>query len=169
MITGLVAITPSAGYVNGYGAVIIGVVASTIVWMSIRFLSRTALFRKVDDTLGVVYTHGIAGLSGGLLVGVLADPHMILYPGVGKTPSVAPMAGLIHGNWTLIKWQALAALTIIVWDGVMTFVILKVISIFVPLRHSDEELEIGDHAIHANEVYPSDVPSLGSHPIASPA
>ena len=69
MITGLVAITPAAGYVNGYGAIIIGVVASTIVWMSIRYLSRVWLFRKVDDTLGVIYTHGIAGLVGGLLVG----------------------------------------------------------------------------------------------------
>ena len=42
MITGLVAITPAAGFVNGYGAIVIGVVASTIVWMSIRFLSRGA-------------------------------------------------------------------------------------------------------------------------------
>ena len=58
---------------NGYGAIIIGVVASTIVWMSIRFLSRAPMFRHVDDTLGVIYTHGIAGLVGGLLVGLLAD------------------------------------------------------------------------------------------------
>ena len=44
---------PPPGYVNGYGAIIIGVVASTVVWMSIRYLSRTWLFRRVDDTLGV--------------------------------------------------------------------------------------------------------------------
>jgi Amt family ammonium transporter len=161
MITGLVAITPAAGYVNGYGAIAIGAIAATFVWMAIRFLSRTALFRKVDDTLGVVYTHGIAGLSGGLLVGILADPNMIVYQGVGKTGSLPGIAGAIHGNWNLLKWQALAAVAIIVWDGVMTFVILKVISLFVSLRLSDEELEIGDHAIHANEVYPSDIPSLG--------
>ena len=94
MITGLVGITPAAGYVNGYGAIIIGVVASTVVWMSIRYLSRTALFRKVDDTLGVVYTHGIAGLSGGLLVGMLADPNMNIYVG-GKLPARTPAA---HGG-----------------------------------------------------------------------
>ena len=40
----------------------------------------------------------------------------------------------------------------------MTFILLKLVGIFVPLRLSDEELEIGDHAIHGNEVYPSDVP-----------
>jgi Amt family ammonium transporter len=159
MITGLVAITPAAGYVNGYGAMIIGAVAATIVWMAIRFLSRAPIFRSVDDTLGVVYTHGVAGLSGGLLVGLLADPHMIVYPGG------SPISGAIHGNWTLLKWQALAALAVIIWDGVLTFVILKLVSIFIPLRLSDEELEEGDHAIHGNEVYPSDVPTLGGpHP-----
>ncbi|MGI8921650.1 MAG: ammonium transporter [Solirubrobacteraceae bacterium] len=155
MITGLVAITPAAGFVNGYGAMAIGAIAATVVWMAIRFLSRAPGFRRVDDTLGVVYTHGVAGLTGGLLVGILADPHMEVYLGV------TPPKGAIHGNWTLLKWQALAALAIIVWDGVMTFLILKLIGLFVPLRLSDEELEVGDHAIHGNEVYPSDVPTLG--------
>ena len=44
-------------------------------------------FNKVDDALGVVYTHGFAGLFGGLLVGLLADPKMIVYLGLGKTPT----------------------------------------------------------------------------------
>jgi Amt family ammonium transporter len=85
-----------------------------------------------------------------------------LVQGNTATPGIG---GAIHGNWTLLKWQALAALTIIVWDGVMTFLILKLIGLFIPLRLSDEELETGDHAIHGNEVYPSDVPTLGGpHP-----
>jgi Amt family ammonium transporter len=164
MITGLVCITPAAGFVNGYGAIVIGVVGSTIVWMSIRFLSRAPMFRHVDDTLGVVYTHGIAGLTGGLLVGVLADPNIIEYIGIGKTASIFG-EGAIHGNWNLLRWQAETAGWVIAFTGVMTFVILKVIGIFIPLRLSDEELEIGDHAIHGNEVYPSDVPTLGGpHP-----
>jgi Amt family ammonium transporter len=174
IITGLVGITPAAGFVNGYGAIGIGLIASTIVWMSIRFLSRAPIFRNVDDTLGVVYTHGIAGLTGGLLVGVFADPNMIEYIGLGKTPSVSPVPGVLHGDFTLIKWQALAGLFIICFDGIMTFIILKLISIFIPLRLSDEELEIGDHAIHGNEVYPADVPTLGATggsglPLAAPA
>ena len=161
MITGLVAITPAAGFVNGYGAIIIGAIAATVVWFAIRFLSRVWPFRVVDDTLGVVYTHGIAGLLGGLLVGLLADPNMVEYLGVSGTSSFS-VVGAIHGHWELLKWQALAALAIIVWDGAMTFLILKLISLFVPLRASDEELEAGDHLIHGNEVYPSDVPSLGT-------
>jgi Amt family ammonium transporter len=44
---------------------------------------------------------------------------------------------------------------------VVAFILLKLVGIFLPLRLSDEELEIGDHAIHGNEVYPSDVPTLG--------
>ena len=67
MITGLVAITPAAGYVNGWGAIAIGVIASTIVYFALNYLSRLRPFRNVDDTLGVVYTHGFAGLAGGLL------------------------------------------------------------------------------------------------------
>jgi ammonium transporter, Amt family len=160
MITGLVAITPAAGYVNGYGAIVIGVVASTIVWMAIRFLSRAPVFRSVDDTLGVVYTHGIAGLCGGLLVGLLADPNMIVYIGLGNTASFSAV-GAIHHHWALLRWQAETAAWVIIYSGAMTFLLLKLVGIFVPLRLSQEELEIGDHAIHGNEVYPSDVPTLG--------
>jgi Amt family ammonium transporter len=167
MITGLVAITPAAGFIDGWSAIVMGVVASTIVWMAIRYLSRAPIFRKVDDTLGVVYTHGIAGVTGGLMVGVLANPKIVEYIGTGSTSSIAG-AGLLHGNSTLLKWQALAALFIIVFDGTMTFIILKLVGLFVPLRLSETELEIGDHAIHGNEVYPSDVPSLGYPPITPP-
>ena len=102
MITGLVAITPAAGYVNGWGALAIGVIGSTIVYFALNYLSRLRPFRNVDDTLGVIYTHGFAGLAGGLLTGVFADPNMIVYPGLGKTASIS-IGGLIHGNATLLK------------------------------------------------------------------
>jgi Amt family ammonium transporter len=163
MITGLVAITPAAGFVNGYGAIWIGIIASTFVWFAIRFLSRAPLFRNVDDTLGVIYTHGVAGLAGGLLVGVFAEPSLVEYIGTGGASNLPGKAGLIHGSWTLLRWQAETAGWVIGYTAIATFIILKVIGIFVPLRLSDEELEIGDHAIHGNEVYPSDVPTLG-HP-----
>src|SRR5262245_18174871 len=53
MITGLVAITPAAGYVNGYGAIAVGGIASVIVYFALNYLSRLRPFRSVDDTLGV--------------------------------------------------------------------------------------------------------------------
>src|SRR5487761_2514837 len=71
MIAGLVAITPAAGYVNGWGAAIIGIVAGTIPWMSMNWLQKTKLLMKVDDTLSVLSTHGIAAICGGLLTGIL--------------------------------------------------------------------------------------------------
>jgi Amt family ammonium transporter len=157
MIVGLVAITPAAGYVNGWGAIVIGVIGSTLVYFALNYLSRVRPFRNVDDTLGVVYTHGFAGLAGGLLTGIFANSAM------GAAP------GLISGDGAhLLGWQALTALWVILFTGVATFVILKVIGIFVPLRMKDADLEQGDIAVHGHEVYPSDVPSLG-YPSGAPA
>ena len=117
-------------------------------------------FRNVDDTLGVVYTHGFAGLSGGLLTGVFADPKMVIYLGVGKTADITPFAGLVHGSATLLKEQVWAALWVISFSAIGTFILLKLIGLVLPLRMSEAEMEEGDLAVHGHEVYPSDVPSL---------
>ena len=58
--------------------------------MAWNYLSKVWPFRKVDDALGVVYTHGFAGLLGGLMVGLFADPHMIVYLGLGKNRTSPP-------------------------------------------------------------------------------
>src|SRR2546428_7379603 len=100
MITGLVAITPAAGFVNGYGAIVIGGVASALVWMASRFLSRGPMFRHVDETLGVIYTHGCAGLCGGLLGGGFADPNIVQYIGVNGAPNLPGLTSVVHGHWT---------------------------------------------------------------------
>jgi ammonium transporter, Amt family len=163
-ITGLVAITPAAGYVNGWGAIAMGIIASSIVYFALNYLSRLRPFRNVDDTLGVIYTHGFAGVAGGLLVGVFADPNMALFykPGPhGHLIAGGSVAGLVHGNINLLKWQFLAALWVICWTAGVTFVLLKLVGLFVPLRMSEKNMEIGDVAEHGHEVYPSDVPSLG--------
>jgi Amt family ammonium transporter len=105
--------------------------------------------------MGVFYTHGIAGLCGGLLVGIFADPSVVVYP---KTVTGVPFSvtGWFYGDRHEFFLQIFAALTIIVWDALVTFLILKVISIFTPLRMSDEELELGDVAAHGEEAYPDD-------------
>ena len=140
MICGLVGITPAAGYVNGVGAIVIGVVTSAVVWVLFGYLPRKVWpFNKVDDALGVVYTHGFAGLIGGLLVGLLADPKMIVYLGLGKNPDVTT-SGLFYGHPKQLLIQAGAALTVIIWDALVTFVILRVIKFFTPLRMTDAEL-----------------------------
>jgi ammonium transporter, Amt family len=158
MICGLVGITPAAGYVNGVGAIVIGAVVSSLVWVLFGYLPRKVWpFNKVDDALGVVYTHGFAGLFGGLLVGLLADPKLIVYLGLGKTPDVTT-AGLFYGHPKQLLIQAEAALTVIIWDALVTYVILRVIKFFTPLRMPDAELRAGDSMVHGEVAYPEEEP-----------
>jgi Amt family ammonium transporter len=105
-----------------------------------------------------VYTHGIAGLLGGLLVGVLADPNMIVYFGPKGTATGAfGGAGAIWGHHPKqVLIQLLAGLTIIVWDAIVTAAILYFIKFVLrmKLRLPDEVLEVGDVAIHGEEAFP---------------
>jgi Amt family ammonium transporter len=146
------------------GALVMGCVASGLVWAAMIYLPKHVWpFNKVDDALGVVYTHGFAGLLGGLMVGLFADPKMIIYLGLGKTPDITS-AGLFYGHPKQLLIQAEAALTVIIWDAFVTFVILKVISMFTPLRESDAVLELGDLAVHGEEAYaPENIPAISAN------
>jgi ammonium transporter, Amt family len=155
MVVGLVAITPAAGFVDGSGALLIGAIASSIVFLSWTYFSRVRFMRKVDDAMGVFHTHGVAGLCGGLLVGIFADPSVIEYQR-GSSGTPVSFTGWLYGDRHQFFIQAGAALTIIVYDALMTFIILKVISLFTPLRMPDNLLEVGDLAVHDEEAYPSD-------------
>ena len=137
-VTGLVAITPAAGYVNGWGALIIGIAAGTIPWIATNNLAPKL---KLDDALGVFPAHGVAGLTGGLLTGILADPAV--------TQFVAPnLTGALYGNLNQLGVQAFAASVVIVYVFAVTFVLLKVIGVLTPLREKDMTLKVGDMAIH---------------------
>jgi Amt family ammonium transporter len=87
-------------------------------------------------------------------VGIFADPSVVVYP---NTTSGTPLSvtGWLYGNRHLFFLQILAALTVIVWDALVTFLILKVIGLVTPLRMPDEELAVGDLAVHGEEGYPS--------------
>src|SRR5579862_2054109 len=157
MIAGLVAITPCAGYVNGFGAILVGI-ATIIPWLTITFVSRWSLLKRVDDTFSVLHTHGVAGLVGGLMAGLVADPNMVVYPlAPGPQPKGAAavsVTGLFYGNPAQFVDQIEAAAFIIVWNAVATFVLLKVIGLIVPLRASEDVMEAGDLAIHGMEPMP---------------
>jgi Amt family ammonium transporter len=151
MIAGLVAITPGAGWISGFSAMILGIVASSVVWFTMNILGNRGIFKRVDDTLGVIHTHGFAGAIGGLAVGVAATPNMIQYLGTKGNPDVS-FAGWIHGNPHQLVVQAFTLLVIIVWNVVATFIILKVIGLFVSLRMTKAELEGADMAVHGEYV-----------------
>ncbi len=156
MIAGLVAITPGAGYVNGWGAIIIGICAGIIPWFSMNVLQKSTLMHKVDDTLAVFSTHGVAGLLGGLLVGILGNPAMLEYIGTEKDAPGVNVTGLLYGNPHQFMLQLYAALFIIAVNVVGTYVILKVVSLFVALRMDEATLLIGDDAVHGEEAYALD-------------
>jgi Amt family ammonium transporter len=153
MIAGLVAITPGAGYVDGWGAIAIGVVAGIIPWLSMNKLQKSAFMMKVDDTLSVFSTHGVAGLFGGLLVGVFANPDMLQYIGTDKEAPGVSVTGLLYGNAGQLLTQAEGALFIIVYNVIATFIILKVIGFIVPLRMDEATLKVGDDAVHGETAY----------------
>jgi Amt family ammonium transporter len=137
-ITGLVAITPSAGYVNGWGAFLIGIAAGIIPWL---VLNKVMPKLKFDDALGVFAGHGVAGLTGGLLAGVLADPAVTQYVAPGLT-------GALYGNVSQVGIQAFAALVVIIYVFAVSYGLLKLIGVFMPLQESPETLKVGDAAIH---------------------
>jgi Amt family ammonium transporter len=171
MLCGLVAITPSAGFVNGTGAIFVGLISSTLVWFAWNYLSKVRPFSKVDDALGVVYTHGFAGLIGGLLVGVLADPHMIEYGVSGKHykgPGGFSVDGWFYGHSFHQLWeQTIAAGWIICYTATATAIIFFFVKwVLGGLREDDETLRIGDIAIHEEEAYPE--PTFGE-PLDSPS
>jgi len=181
MICGLVGITPSAGWVDGWGALAVGVICTVIVWFAWNYLSLVRPFSKVDDALGVIYTHGIAGLFGGLLVGVFADPGMLEY-GCGHltaggqvvatsqhvfssashacTPS--SISGLMYtGSFHQLWEQFRAAIWVIVWSALVTFILMKLIGFVLRgARYKDEVLEVGDSAIHDEEAFPEETISV---------
>jgi Amt family ammonium transporter len=181
LLCGLVGITPCAGWVDGWGAIAIGVIDTIIVWFAWNYLSKVRPFSKVDDALGVIYTHGIAGLFGGLMLGIFADPGMIEYgcgtlnsagqvvntsakAFAGTTKSCTPFSvgGLMYtGSFHQLWEQARAAVFVIFWSALVTFLLMKLIGVVLRgLRYKDEVLEIGDLAIHDEEAFPEETGTL---------
>jgi ammonium transporter, Amt family len=145
-ITGLVAITPGAGYISGWGAIVVGICSGIIPWFAMYKLMPRL---KVDDPLGVFPGHGVAGLTGGLLTGVLADPNVTQYVYPGLT-------GALFGNFYQLEIQIFAAGVTIVYSFCVTFAIFKVVGKLIPLQETESVLKIGDLAIHGEVAYPED-------------
>lgn len=111
---------------------------------------RWSLLQRVDDTLGVFHTHAVAGLLGGLLVGLFAEPTLCNY-----FLSVTGEQGGFYGGVGGIQFgkQLAGALFIIGWNVVVTSIIVIVIRFVVPLRMTQELLVVGDDAAHGEEAY----------------
>ena len=141
-----------AGLVQGWAAMVMGVLAGSVPWYTMMILhKRSRLLKHVDDTLGVIHTHGVAGLLGGILTGLLADPTLcaLFLP---VTNSRGAFYGGTAGGAQLGK-QLAGALFIIGWNVVVTSIICVAINAVVPLRMTEDKLEVGDDAVHGEEAY----------------
>jgi Amt family ammonium transporter len=140
-VAGLGTITPASGFVMPMQAILIGLIAGSVCFWACTWLKSKLGY---DDSLDVFGVHGVGGLTGSLLAGVFAVGAL------SATPEMpGGISGLLEGNpqqlWAQLYGVAVTAL----WSGALTFVILKVISIFVPLRvrHEDEVmgLDVSQH------------------------
>ena len=140
-VAGLGTITPASGFVLPMQAVLIGVIAGTLCFWACTWLKLKIGY---DDSLDVFGVHGVGGMTGTLLAGVLA---------VGALSATPEMPGGIHGllegNPQQLLAQAYGVVVTIVWSGAVTFVILKVIGALVPLRVKQEDEVMGlDVSLH---------------------
>lgn len=136
-----------------WAAVLMGLLSGSIPWYTMMVLHRRSAFlQNVDDTLGVFHTHAVAGLLGGLLSGVLARTNLLkmMY---GPSMSYAVTEGQLGGPLKQLGYQLIGAVFITAWNVVITTLICLLISRVVDLRMNEEDLEIGDDAVHGEEVY----------------
>ncbi|CAA3029176.1 ammonium transporter 3 member 1-like [Olea europaea var. sylvestris] len=160
MITGLVCITPAAGVVHGWAAIIMGVMSGCIPWFTMMVLHKKIwLLKQVDDTMAVFHTHAVAGSLGGILTGFFANPKLcrLFYLVPNWEHYIGLAYGIHNGNakagFKQMGIQLLGIVFIVKLNVVVTSLICLLIRLVVPLRMSEEELLGGDDAVHGEEAY----------------
>jgi ammonium transporter, Amt family len=133
-VAGLGTITPASGFVAPWHGIVIGMVAGLVCFWACTSLKHRFGY---DDSLDVFGVHGVGGMTGILLAGVFA------------TASIGGTSGLIEGNPGLLLIQLTGVAVTFAWSGGVTYVLLKLVSAFVPLRvsreHELEGLDISQH------------------------
>jgi Amt family ammonium transporter len=163
IVVGLVAITPAAGFISPMSAIILGGLAAVPSYYGLILRAGT----KLDDSLDVVAAHGVGGTVGALLTGVFAEKA---WNGTAD--------GLLFGNPGQLGTQAIAVGAAIVYSGVLSFVLLKLVGLVTPLRASENDEGLGmDISQHNDEAYatgegatlvhPSSADQMASHALAT--
>jgi Amt family ammonium transporter len=139
IVVGLVAITPAAGFISPMNGLILGAIAAVPSYFALIIRAKTSF----DDSLDVVAAHGVGGTVGALLTGVFADKALN-----------GLFDGALYGNPGQVGIQAAAILTAIVYSGVASFVLLKVINLVIPIRADASDEGTGlDLTQHGEEAY----------------
>ena len=135
VIVGLVAITPAAGVVSPLAAIIIGLIATFPSYAFITWRGNSSL----DDSLDVFGAHGLGGISGALLTGVFVS---------------TAWGGEVSGSFNQFIIQLVAVGVAIVFSALGTFIIARIVGLFVPLRAEEKPEEQGlDVPMHGEEAY----------------
>lgn len=141
-VTGLVAITPAAGFVTPLASLVIGLVGGALCYFAVSVLKAKLGY---DDALDAFGCHGIGGTWGALATGIFAT----------KSINPAGADGLLYGNPSLLGIQALSVLITIAFTITATFIVFKIVSLVMQLRVSADEEETGlDLSLHGEEAYP---------------
>ena len=137
-VAGLVAITPASGFVGPIGSLVIGIVAGIVCYMSVTAMKSAFGY---DDALDCFGVHGIGGATGAILTGVFALSEY------GGTP------GLIEGNAHQVLNQIYGVAVVVIYDAVVSLIILKIVDAMVGLRVDAEIEQDGlDLALHGEAV-----------------
>ena len=143
-VAGLVAITPACGSVGPMGAMVIGLASGFICFKAASTLKRKMGY---DDSLDVFGVHAVGGIVGALLTGVFSATTLGVFSGQGLADGVTGIGGQVFN-------QSVAVIVTIIYCGVLSFIILKVIDAVIGLRVSeDEETEGLDLASHGERGY----------------
>ena len=142
MVAGLATITPASGTVGPAGAMLIGVLAGSICFYATQLVKS---YFKVDDSLDVFPVHGVGGILGIIMLSLVGTPGGFL--GNGST-------GFDNTPITQLLIQLEGILVICAWTAIATYVILKILNIFVDIRVTKEEEEEGlDVSLHNEQGY----------------
>jgi len=139
IVVGLVAITPAAGLVSPMSAIVLGALSALPSYFALLWRART----RLDDSLDVVAAHGLGGTVGAVLTGVLAEKAW-----------GSPADGLFFGNPRQLGIQVAAILAVAVYSAGASWVLLKLVSLVVPLRVPTRDEGLGlDMGQHGEEAY----------------
>jgi Amt family ammonium transporter len=139
IVVGLVAITPAAGFVSPMNAIWLGAIAAFPSYFCLQWRAKT----NFDDSLDVLAAHGVGGTVGALLTGVFAQKS---FNGLAD--------GLLYGNPGQLVTQAVAVGAAMVYSFVLSFALLKLVGLVIPLRPSAEDELAGlDISQHGEEAY----------------
>ena len=138
-VAGLVAITPASGFVDPTGALIIGIAGGAVCFWTATYLKNIMGY---DDSLDAFGVHAIGGALGAILTGVFA------------VKAIGGTAGVLEGNGAQLMKQFIDVGAVLVYDAVVTFIILKLIDMVIGLRVSEEDEREGlDLSQHGEQVY----------------